>query len=70
MATNRFWVVMGERGLSHSPFHHFSEEAAFREAERLSRMHGGTFFVLDAKGAAARNDVRVEKFDGREEIPF
>ena len=70
MATRKFWVVMGTMGLSHSPYRHLSEQAAFTEAERLSRQHGGTFFVLEAKGASARIDVKSERFNDSEEIPF
>lgn len=70
MATRKFWVVMGTGVLSHSPFRYMSESAAFREAERLTRMHGGTFFVLEAKGASARTDIQTLKFEESEEIPF
>ena len=68
MTEKKFLVVMGAGGLAHSPFRHGSEDAAFREAERLSRIHGGIYVVLEAKGKASRVDVMVEKFG--EEIPF
>jgi hypothetical protein len=70
MATSKFWVVMGTGGLSHSPFKHYSEDAACKEAERLARNCGGTFFVLESKAAAARVDVKIERFDESGEIPF
>lgn len=70
MATQKFWVVMGSGGLSHSPCMHSSKALAFTEAERLSRMNGGTFFVLEAKGSASRQDVRIEVFKDEEEFPF
>lgn len=70
MTTKRFWVVMGPRGFSDNPYRHCSEQLAYTEAERLCRQYGGTFFVLEAKGAATRNDVTVAKFDDAGEIPF
>jgi hypothetical protein len=33
-------------------------------------MHGGAFFVLEAKGAAAKIEFQVERFNERDEIPF
>jgi hypothetical protein len=59
---------MGSEGLAHSPFRHPTSESAFREADRLCRMHGGEFFVLEAKGSASKIDVRIEKYG--DDIPF
>jgi hypothetical protein len=70
MNESKFWVVMGTSGLSHSPCRHFSEAAAYAEAGRLSRLHKGTFFVLEATGYAALIDVQVTRFDKGDGIPF
>lgn len=68
MATQTFWVVMGTAGLSTFPHRHLSRSSAFQEAERLCRLHGGAFFVLQAVGTSERVDVKTESFDG--DIPF
>jgi len=48
--TSKFWIVMSEyRGAAPHPHRHLSENAAFAEAQRLAKDHGGKFFVLEAK---------------------
>lgn len=61
--TSKFWIVMSkERGAAAFPVRHNSERSAFDEAQRLAKQHGGVFFVLEAKGAAARIDVQIDSF--------
>lgn len=69
--TNKFWIVVSEsRGASYCPLRHSNESSAFAEAERLARTHSGKFFVMEAKGAAAKLDVQVSRFDSDDSIPF
>jgi len=58
------------RGPATYPVRHCSEEIAFNEAERLARIHGGKFFVLEAIGASAKVEVQTARFDDGDGIPF
>lgn len=69
--TNKFWIVVSEtRGPSDWPCRHTSEVSAFAEAERLARTCSGKFFVMEAKGAAAKMDVQVARFGSDDDILF
>lgn len=69
--TYKFWIVISdERGPSESPYRHGSERDAFEEAQRLARTHSGKFYVLEAIGASVKLDVRTERFNEDEHIPF
>jgi hypothetical protein len=69
--TNKFWIVVSEtRGVADFPYRHPTETEAFTEAQRLARTCSGKFFVMEAKGAAAKLDVQVSRFDDDDQIPF
>ena len=71
MSTQKFWIVMSDgRGIASWPVRHCSESIAFAEAERLTRVNGGKFFVLEAVGACAKVDVQIARFDDGDGIPF
>jgi hypothetical protein len=64
-----FWIVASDvNGMASVPHKHDSREAAFNEAKRLTTLHGGKFYVFEAIGSVARNDVQVSVFD-EDEIP-
>lgn len=71
-AVKRFWLVWNPRG--ENPSHrHQRLKSAKDEAERLARLHGGEFFVLEGIGLAKRlPDVIWEETAhvNEEEIPF
>jgi hypothetical protein len=73
MNTETFWMVYGDRQ-SAPTFRHPSEGAAYREAARLARAHPNVrFYVLEAVGVAAKQDVFVRRFDGTahdDDLPF
>ncbi len=70
MKIKPFWIVWNERPGTPNPSHkHASEDLAEMEAERLSRMYGGKFFVMQCVGGAFRVDTnRIEVSD--DGVPF
>ena len=69
--TKKFWIVVSEaRGPASWPCKHLTESLAFHEAERLARNNGGKFFVMEAKGAAAKVEIQTARFDDNDDIPF
>lgn len=63
-----FWIVVSEEhGPSSRPFRHTSPDSATKEAERLCRVHGGAFFVMEAISVSRKTDVTTTKMD---DIPF
>ena len=70
--TSKFWIVISEyNGAATRPYRHMSEDAAFTEAQRLTRLYGGKFYVLEAKGATAKVDIMTHRFaDDNDSIPF
>lgn len=64
-----FWIVVSEaNGMARYPSKHTTEDSAVKEAERLARLHGGRFYILEARGYAARNDVTTKQFEAP--LPF
>lgn len=57
----QFWMVWSESGRAPT-YKHESEAAARKEAERLTRLYGGRFHVLEAVAACERVDVTWESF--------
>lgn len=66
-----FWIVISEmRGPASWPCRHSTQSSAIAEATRLTREHGGTFFVLEAQIVVRRQDVVVKRLGDDTEIPF
>jgi hypothetical protein len=60
MAEAKFWIVMSAaNGPSPRPYRHERKFSARIEAERLARMHGGKFYVLEAITATERKDIET-----------
>ena len=51
-----FWMVWSE-GSRNVTYKHESEASARAEAERLTKAHGGKFYVLQSVACCERNDV-------------
>lgn len=69
MSFRPFWMVLGNGTPS---FKHLSEDAARKEAERLSRTNPGfEFFVLASVGRCVKSDVQWDQPDeDASYIPF
>ena len=64
-------VISAAHGPAHTPYVHGHAHQAFLEAERLARVHGGKFYVLEVKGFAERTDVRTVRYKSEDaDIPF
>jgi hypothetical protein len=57
----QFWIVWREN--TTPSFKHPSYQSAKAEAERLARLHGGTFHVLEHRASAERVDVVVQEVE-------
>jgi hypothetical protein len=57
----QFWIVWRE-GTSPS-YKHSTYQSAVNEAERLARVNGGTFHVLEHRATAQRVDVVVTEVE-------
>lgn len=57
----QFWIVWREN--TTPSFKHDRYESAKAEAERLARLHGGTFHVMEHRATAVRVDVVVQEVE-------
>lgn len=66
-----FWIVVsGARGPASWPCKHTTQSTAIAEATRLTREHGGEFYVMEAQIVVRKSDVVVKRLADDMEIPF
>lgn len=68
MMQSEFYLIWREGSNSGTPtYKHTSYDSARDECKRLTRLHGGTFYILRHVATATRNDVIFDELD---DIPF
>lgn len=64
-----FWMVWSE-GSRNVTYRHSNEESARNEAARLTKAHGGKFYVLQVIACCERNEVTWTPCDKRAQGNF
>jgi|GEM_PF-513119 len=67
-----FFLVWKEGSESHTPtYKHSSYEKALEESIRLTRKHGGKFYVLAHTATVEKDDIKISELNRiDDDIPF